>query len=264
MGEKPRKPRIVLLETDVAEAPFLDCVSSIGASRGHVVTRLVVASDPLAAGDSAVEELLDRVRGQGGTDGHDGKPILVGIGLGANLALWMSALDRSVPVHKFYGRQTVIFPGQLERAPALGGVVAVGPFLGFDFSLSTGTRSGSEAWLQWRLDRCRGSGWVARLLGACRVPRPSEHGLAFDPPIQWRQLSRVLPFASVAKLLPSLKTPSVLMLPHGASLGRVSVLLCALNGRVVVMDSPIDGSALGHATLEAVDRLVEGAAGIDG
>jgi len=54
------------------------------------------------------------------------------------------------------------------------------------------------------------------------------------------------------------------MLPHGASLGRVSVLLCALNGRVVVMDSPIDGSALGHATLEAVDRLVEGAAGIDG
>jgi len=264
MGEKPRKPRIVLLETDVAEAPFLDCVSSIGASRGHVVTRLVVASDPLAAGDSAVEELLDRVRGQGGTDGHDGKLILVGIGLGANLALWMSALDRSVPVHKFYGRQTVIFPGQLERAPALGGVVAVGPFLGFDFSLYTGTRSGSEAWVQWRLDRCRGSGWVARLLGACRVPRPSEHGLAFDPPIQWRQLSRVLPFASVAKLLPSLKTPSVLMLPHGASLGRVSVLLCALNGRVVVIDSPIDGSALGHATLEAVDRLVEGAAGIDG
>ena len=34
----PRKPRIVLLETDVAEAPFLDCVSSIGASRGHAVT----------------------------------------------------------------------------------------------------------------------------------------------------------------------------------------------------------------------------------
>lgn len=54
------------------------------------------------------------------------------------------------------------------------------------------------------------------------------------------------------------------MLAQGASGGRASVLLCALNGRVMVMDSPRDGLALGHATLEAIDQLVEGAAGIDG
>ncbi len=264
MGEKPRKPRIVLLETDAAETPFLDGLSSLGISRGYAVSRLVVTPEALAIGDSGVEQVIDRVRGLVGPDDGGGQPILVGIGLGANLTLWMSALDRSVPVQKHYGRQTVIFPGQLERPPALGGVVAVGPFLGFDFSLSKGTLPGSEVWPQWRLERCRGPGWVARLLGARRVPRPSEHGLALDQPLRWRQLSRVLPFASVAKLLPSLKTPTVLMLPPGSSLGRVSVLLCALNGRVMVMDSPSDSSTLGHATLEAVDQLVEGAAGIDG
>ncbi len=264
MGEKPRKPRIVLLETDVAEAPFLDLLSSLGVSRGHPVTRMEVALDVLAIGDSAVEELLDDVRELAGSEDCDGEPCLVGIGLGANLALWMSTLDRAIPVQKHYGRQTVIFPGQLARPPALGGVVAVGPFLGFDFSLSKGTLPGSEAWLQWRLDRCRGSGWLARLLGDRRVPRPGDHGLARDLPLRWRDLSRVLPFASVSKLLPSLKTPTALMLPLGASRGQVSVLLRALNGRVMVMDSPRDGSALGHATLEAVDRLVEGAAGIDG
>jgi hypothetical protein len=84
------------------------------------------------------------------------------------------------------------------------------------------------------------------------------------PAPTWRQLARVLPFASVTKLLPSLKTGTAFLLDLGPRSGDIAMLLGALNAKVTVMDTPMEFPALGHATLTVIDRFAGGSEGIHG
>lgn len=265
MAEKTGFPRLIVVQTDQSEALFLERICEEINARGYRLSRLPIESDALDGSASAVERLLEQVRGlRSPEDPEEGGAVVMGVGLGANLALEMSTLDRAIPRRKQFGRQTVIYPGQLERHPVLAGVIAISPFLGFDFSISRGPCPSSEQFDQWRLDRCRGSGFLARLLGGLQVSKAADRGMAGIPAPTWRQLARVLPFASVTKLLPSLKTGTAFLLDLGPRSADISMLLGALNAKVTVMDTPMEFPALGHATLAVIDRFAGGSEGIHG
>jgi len=265
MAETTSFPRLIVVQMDQSEAFFLEQICKEINARGLSVSRLPIESDSLDGSTSAVERLLEQVRGlQSPAGTQAGDAVVIGVGLGANLALEMSTLDRSIPQRKQFGRQTVIFPGRLERHPVLAGVIAISPFLGFDFSISRGACSSSEQFDQWRLDSARGSGVLARLIGGAKISKAADHGMAGMPVPTWHQLARVLPFASVTKLLPSLKSNTAFLLDLGPRSGDISMLLGALSAKVAVLDTPMEFPALGQATLEVIDRFAGGAEGIHG
>jgi hypothetical protein len=126
-------------------------------------------------------------------------------------------LDRVRPKKTRIRHSTVIHPEVIEQPSVLSGVIALAPFLGFDFSLPT-ARLGPDRFAQWRLARCRGA--LASLFGGGVVARPQDHGCWSDQGrVRWADLAQRLPFASVAQTLPSLKRPTVLVLDAKA-LGR--------------------------------------------
>jgi hypothetical protein len=248
---------LFLLEIRGSSPSYLTPLRSALHAAGHPVTPVVVDPDALDGDDASALRVLQQIRAAK----QESSAVVVGVGLAASFALWMDSLDLAKPKRLRFGSQTLTLDHEWEKGPALTGVVALYPFLGFDFSLS-GRPSKAEGFTQWRFEQSRGG--LARFLGGQEVPQAHDHGSPRGELIRWSQLSRCLPFASVVKVLPSLKRPTVIVLDTGTRHDRVEVELCALSAKVTLMDSPAVFPQLGHVTLAAVDSLQKGAASTDG
>lgn len=219
----------------------------------------MVSPDALDGTDQAALDTLAQIRAAADDSNQSGaapSAILIAVGLSASFALWLDMLDRIRPKKTRIRHSTVIHPEVIEQPSVLKGVVAIAPFLGFDFSLTT-ARLGPDRFAQWRLARCRGP--LAALLGKSAVSRAQDHGCwPQQGPVRWADLARRLPFASVAQILPSLKRPTVVVLDAQSRAAQVEVQLCTLSGKVAVMDSPMTMPQVGHVTLAAVDWIHKG------
>jgi hypothetical protein len=266
--------RIFLLQLDGDDAAILAGLRQSLRAAGHSVTDLVVASDALSGSDEGPLRTLSEIRsacspdqplpagtaagvGPSGEGAEPEHPVLVALGLGACLALWIDALDLPKPRRIRLATHSVELEQQFVSAPVLAGVVALGPFLGFDFSLER-PRLGALGAKGVRLRLCRHRFW-AGVMGGLYVHESGGHGLHADKTPTWADLARVLPFASVAEILPSLKRPTAVVLDAGAKAADVEVLLRSLSGRVAVLDSPMQSPDLSQVTLAAVDWILKGA-----
>ncbi len=218
-----------------------------------------MSPDALDGTDQAALNALAQIRAASDASNDSGaaaSAILIAVGLSASFALWLDMLDRIRPKKTRIRHSTVIHPEVIEQPSVLTGVVAIAPFLGFDFSLTT-ARLGPDRFAQWRLSQSRGP--LAALLGKAAVSRTQDHGCwPGQGPVRWADLAQRLPFASVAQILPSLKRPTVLVLDAQAQAAQVEVQLCTLSGKVAVMDSPMAMPQVGHVTLAAVDWIHKG------
>ena len=251
------RARIFLLEFQAQNADVLSPIRSALTNAGHHVTLVQIAPDALDGTDDSALRVLRDIR----EAKTDASAIVLGVGLAASFALWMDTLDLPKPKTVRLGSQELTLEHQWELGPALSGVVAICPFLGFDFSLS-GRPAKAEGLTEWRLAQSRGL--LRGMLGGLQVSRAADHGLWPGQPLRWGALADCLPFASMAKLVPSLKRPTVLILDCGAGFSRIEVELCALSAKARVMDSPAAFPQLAHVTLAAVDSLEKGATSADG
>ncbi len=265
--------RVFLLQLDDDDAEIIASLRQTLRAAGHSVTDLVVASNALSGRDDGPLRILSEIRSacspdqslsesvSGGVPSASAsqpeRPILVAVGLGACLALWIEALDLPKPRRIRLATHSVELEQEFVSSSVLAGVVALGPFLGFDFSLRR-PRLGTLGAKGLRLRLCRRRFW-AGVMGGLHVPETGGHGLHAASPPTWAGLARVLPFASVAEILPSLKRPTALVLDAGPQAGDVEVLLRSLSGRVAVLDSPMQSPHLSHVTLAAVDWILKGA-----
>ena len=253
-----QQARLFLLEIQAQNADILTPLRTALADAGHRVTPVKIHPDALDGTDDSALRVLRDIRAAK----TDTSAIVLGVGLAASFALWMDTLDLAKPKTLRLGSQALTLDNDWEFGPALSGVIAIHPFLGFDFSLS-GQPAKAEGLTEWRLSGSRGA--LKGLLGALPVARPADHGLwAAQQPLQWGALAQCLPFASVAKLVPSLKRPTVMILDCAAGFARIEVELCALSAKAVVMDSPAAFPQLAQVTLAAVDTLEKGASPTDG
>jgi hypothetical protein len=251
--------RLFLLQTHAQDAAILDPLTAFLKDHATSVSRVMVSPDALDGTDQAALDTLAQIRASttAPTQSDACVPaILIAVGLSASFALWMDMLDRVRPKKTRIRHSTVIHPEVIEQPSVLSGVIALAPFLGFDFSLSS-AGFGPDRFAQWRLARCRGA--LASLFGRGAVAAPQDHGCWSDQArVRWADLARRLPFASVAQTLPSLKRPTVLVLDARARADQVEVQLCTLSGKVAVMDSPMAMPQVGHVTLAAVDWIHKG------
>ena len=251
--------RLFLLQTHTQDAAILDPLAEFLRQAGRDVSRILVPPEVLDGTDQAAIATLSQLRDASGavtTDASRPKTILIAFGISASFALWMNILDLTKPKKTRIRSSTVIHPDVIEQPPVLDGVIAASPFLGFDF-LRNSAVLGTDRFSEWRLAQSRGA--LAGLLGGFRVQRPREHGCWGEfGPIRWDELAKRLAYASVAKTLPSLKRPTVLILDSGDMADRTEVQLCALSGKVGVMDSPMTMPEVGHVTLVAVDWILKG------
>lgn len=265
--------RIFLLRSAGDDADLLAALADVLRQAGHDLAELVVEQDVLRGDDAAALRVLAEIRSAmahaeallpaddqaraAGLSGGFPQPLLIGVGLGASLALWVDALDLPKPRKIRLGAHVVALEREYVSAPVLAGVVAIGPFLGFDFSLRQ-PRLGAIGASGLRLRLCRRAFW-AKTLGALHVPMMEDHGLHATRPPSWAELARVLSFASVVEVLPSLKRPTALILDAAGQAANVEVLLRSLSGRVSVLDSPMRCPHLSQVTLAAVDWILKGA-----
>ncbi len=252
--------RLFLLDAHVQDVQINDALETACLEAGYPVSRLRIDPSELDGSDVAALDLLEEVRRVTQSplpDQGPGQAVLIGYGLSATLALWMDIVDLARPKKLQVGKFALeLEDSPPEVAPALAGVVAIAPFLGTDFSVRSG-RLGAEGASDFRLRLSRKPFW-ARLIGAMSVGNARDHGCGTSGPISWSTLAKVLPFASVAKLVPSFKRPTVLVMDLGPQKDRVEVQLCALSGRVSVLDSPAVFPILGQVTLAAVAQILKG------
>ena len=249
---------LFLLEIKGSSPAHLTPLRSALQAAGHPITPVVIDPEALDGTDASALRVLEQIRAAK----KESSAVVVGVGRAASFALWMDSLDLAKPKRLRFGSQTVTLAHEWEKGPAFTGVVAVYPFLGFDFSLS-GRPAKAEGFTQWRFEQSR-HGLLAGVLGGQAVSLAHDHGSPVGESLRWSELACCLPFASVVKLLPSLKRPTVLVLDCAAQFDRVEVELCALSAKVSLMDSPAVFPQLGHVTLAAVDLLQKGAASTDG
>ena len=251
--------RLFLLQTHEQDAAILDPLAAFLRDSAASVSRIMVSPDALDGTDQAALDTLSQIRAAvdaSNDSGSSASVMLIAIGLSASFALWLDMLDRIRPKKTRIRHSTVIHPEVIEQPSVLTGVIALAPFLGFDFSLST-ARLGPDRFAQWRLARCRGP--MAALFGRAAISRAQEHGCwSAQGPVRWSDLALRLPYASVAQNLPSLKRPTVLVLDAQSRAAQVEVQLCTLSGKVAVMDSPMAMPQVGHVTLAAVDWIHKG------
>lgn len=256
--------RLFLLDAHVRDVQINDALEAACRQSGFFVSRLRVDPDELDGSDVAALDLLEKVRLEmasaetdQGTDQGPARAVLMGYGLSATLALWMDVVDLARPKKIRVGKFDLeLDDAPPEVAPALAGVVAIAPFLGTDFSVRSG-QLGPEGAADLRLRLSRRPFW-ARLTGTMSMGQARDHGCGSSGPISWATLAKVLPFASVAKLVPSFKRPTVLVMDLGPQKDRIEVQLCALSGRVSVLDSPAVFPLLGQVTLAAVAQILKG------
>lgn len=256
--------RLFLLDAHVHDVQINDALEAACLEAGFSVSRLRVDPTELDGSDVAALDLLEEVRrlmasemASGTTDQGPVKAVLIGYGLSGTLALWMDMVDLARPKKIQVGKFDLeLDDAPPEVAPALAGVVAIAPFLGTDFSVRSG-RLGAEGASDLRLRLSRKPFW-ARLIGNMSVGNARDHGCGSSGTISWATLAKVLPFASVAKLVPSFKRPTVLVMDLGPQKDRLEVQLCALSGRVSVLDSPAVFPLLGQVTLAAVAQILKG------
>lgn len=256
--------RLFLLDAHVQDVQINDALEAACLEAGYPVSRLRVGPSELDGSDVAALDLIELVRSEmasemssGTTDQGPGQAVLIGYGLSATLALWMDMVDLARPKKLQVGKFALeLEDSPPEVAPALTGVVAIAPFLGTDFSVRSG-RLGAEGASDFRLRLSRKPFWSG-LIGNLSVGNVRDHGCGSAGPISWSMLAKVLPFASVAKLVPSVKRPTVLVMDLGPQKDRLEVQLCALSGRVSVLDSPAVFPILGQVTLAAVAQILKG------
>ncbi len=251
--------RLFLLDAHVHDVQINDALEAACLEAGYPVSRLRVDANDLDGSDVAALDLIDEVRRLMSTSSEQGRgqAVLIGYGLSATLALWMDMVDLARPKKIQVGKFDLeVEDAPPDVAPALAGVVAIAPFLGTDFSVRSG-RLGAEGASDLRLRLCRKPFW-ARLIGGMAVADARDHGCGSLGRLSWALLAKVLPFASVAKLVPSCKRPTVLVMDLGPHKDRVEVQLCALSGRVSVLDSPAVFPMLGQVTLAAVAQILKG------
>ncbi|MBU3724871.1 MAG: hypothetical protein FGM18_05080 [Burkholderiaceae bacterium] len=250
--------RLFLLEFQAQNTDLLTPLRAALSAAGHLVTPVQIHPDALNGTDESALRVLRDIRAAK----TDASAIVIGVGLAASFALWMDTLDLAKPKTVRLGSQMVPLENEWAFGPALSGVIVIHPFLGFDFSLS-GRPAKAEGVAEWRLAASRGR--LKGLLGGFAVTRADDHGLlASARHVYWGQLAQCLPFSSVAKLVPSIKRPTVMILDCADASDRIEVELCALSAKVRVMDSPAAFPQLAHVTLAAVDSLQKGAAPTDG
>ncbi|MFZ9764495.1 MAG: hypothetical protein ACO3B9_03955, partial [Burkholderiaceae bacterium] len=180
--------------------------------------------------------------------------------LSASLALWADLLDgkRQFAKRTNTGRGTIFEQVERTEGPVLAGVVAVSPFLGFDLSVSSLQVGGWDA-LRERLLKLARVSWLSGFFKRVSVAYASDHGCWAPRVISWWQLARCLPFASFAKIIPSLKRPTTLLFDQrsGSQTSALETLLRALNGRLHFVAEQWTPDNLGRLVAQSAHWCVE-------
>jgi hypothetical protein len=226
-------PFILLLDADAQDAPLVSQLAQSLRDQGFPVQVMQQVGNTLG-NDQAVRSILEDIRNMTTTQ-VGSAVVLCGIGLSASLALWADLLDgkRQFAKRTNTERGTIFEKVERTQEPVLAGVVAVSPFLGFDLSVSSLQVGGWDG-LRERLLRLARVNWLSAFSKRISVPYASDHGCWAPRVISWWQLARCLPFASFAKILPSLKRPTTILFDQrgGSSMSALETLLRSLNGRL--------------------------------
>lgn len=233
------------------------------------VFRVKAEADRLAGTDSSVMALLEELRRAESPQGEDaGLPpparIVIGLGLAGSLALWMNILDRPRRRQVDLGRFTVALDEADPSHPELiHHVVAIQPFLGLDFQPGIRPQLGSDSLAEPLLSLCRRPFFRA-LGGAFKIRDPGAYGCFSQTGyISWADLAVRLPFASISRVLPSLKRPATILLEDSGGFATADLQIRALSGHVSVAPCGAESADRAQATLAAIDHILKGLGGSD-
>jgi hypothetical protein len=236
----------------------LDQIQRRLSQAGASVDRLPV----LIGGEGFLEQdcrdLIEAIRARHDATQTDSTgPVLIGLGLMATLALRIDALDCEQPIELEIGSSQILMGDPEGRlGPVFRGVVALQPFLGFDFW----TRSAklTSTWRAEILLKLFRQPLMRAAFGRLALRSPQSHGLSPGVQARWGQLADCLSFASMLRSVPSLKRPTVIGLNVSDRFEAVRIQLLALNSSVRVLDCGPKAEDLVQATLRAVDILEKG------
>jgi hypothetical protein len=251
-------PFILLLDADAQDAPLVNRLAQSLRDQGFPVQVMQQVGNTLGS-DQAVRSILEDIRNM--TTSQAGSAVvLCGVGLSASLALWADLLDgkRQFAKRTNTGRGTIFEQVERTEGPVLAGVVAVSPFLGFDLSVSSLQVGGWDA-LRERLLKLARVSWLSSVFKRVSVAYASDHGCWAPRVISWWQLARCLPFASFAKIIPSLKRPTTLLFDQrsGSQTSALETLLRSLNGRLHFVAEQWTPENLGRLVAQSAHWCVE-------
>jgi len=251
-------PFILLLDADAQDAPLVNRLAQSLRDQGFPVQVMQQVGNTLGS-DQAVRSILEDIRNM--TTSQAGSAVvLCGVGLSASLALWADLLDgkRQFAKRTNTGRGTIFEQVERTEGPVLAGVVAVSPFLGFDLSVSSLQVGGWDA-LRERILRLARVSWLSGVFKRVSVAYASDHGCWAPRVISWWQLARCLPFASFAKIIPSLKRPTTLLFDQrsGSQTSALETLLRSLNGRLHFVAEQWTPENLGRLVAQSAHWCVE-------
>ncbi|MGA1336039.1 MAG: hypothetical protein ACO3YS_02235 [Burkholderiaceae bacterium] len=247
-----------MLDADAQDAPLVNRLAQSLRDQGFPVQVMQQVGNTLGS-DQAVRSILEDIRNM--TTSQAGSAVvLCGVGLSASLALWADLLDgkRQFAKRTNTGRGTIFEQVDRTEGPVLAGVVAVSPFLGFDLSVSSLQVGGWDA-LRERILRLARVSWLSGVFKRVSVAYASDHGCWAPRVISWWQLARCLPFASFAKIIPSLKRPTTLLFDQrsGSQTSALETLLRALNGRLHFVAEQWTPDNLGRLVAQSAHWCVE-------
>jgi hypothetical protein len=252
-------PFILLLDADAQDAPLVTNLAKSLRDQGFPVQVMQQVGNTLGS-DQAVRSILEDIRDMTSKAQAGSAVVLCGVGLSASLALWADLLDGKRQFAKRTNTERGTIFEQVERTegPVLAGVVAVSPFLGFDLSVSSLQVGGWDA-LRERLLKLARVSWLSGLFKRVSVAYAGDHGCWAPRVISWWQLARCLPFASFAKIIPSLKRPTTLLFDQrsGSQTSALETLLRSLNGRLHFVPEQWTPENLGRLVGQSAHWCVE-------
>lgn len=256
-----RRQRIFLLDAHLQDARSVAELERGLSAQGLSVARLVVPPSVADGTDYAVIDILNQVRKDDAlqtnqTDEPAPQRILVGWGLSGSLALWLCALDAERPKAFSVGRSSIMLDVPDPDFPhVFDGVIALCPFLGFDFRAGLG-QAPMPWWrgLQFRFFK---SGIGQFFAAGVPAPDLRPYGCAAGSRFSWQALVRSVFSCSVTEILPALKRPTLVGIQSRSNFDRMELQLSVLKKGVCVLDCPADSASRLQATLQAVDFLRE-------
>jgi hypothetical protein len=253
-----KEQHFYLLTPTGCSDPTLDRIENGLLQKGAIVDRLAMEIGAEAVSEQDCRNLIEEVRRRHDATQTDRTgPLLIGLGPMATLALRIDALDCEQPVEIEIGSSQILMADPEGRlGPVFRGVIALHPFLGFDFWTQTARLNAT-----WRAElmlKAFRRPFARALFGKTLVRSAHAHGLAPGASIRWAELADCLSFASMLRSLPSLKRPTVIALDVGDRFEAVRIQLLALNSQVSVLDCGPKAQDLVQATLQAIEMLTKG------
>jgi hypothetical protein len=236
----------------------LDRIENGLTQKGATVDRLVLEIGSDVVSEQDCRNLIEEVRKRHDATQTDRTgPVLIGLGLMAALALRIDALDCEQPVEIEIGSSQILIEDPEGRlGPVFRGVIALQPFLGFDFW--TQKAGLNPTWHTELMLKAFRKPFVRALFGKTPVRSAHAHGLALGASARWSELADCLSFASMLRSVPSLKRPTVIALNVGDRFEAVRIQLLALNSQVRFLDCGPHAQDLVQATLRATEMLRKG------